>query len=74
MTKWIFFIIGYFLCLIGDEEIALFSNPFSSVLDKLIASHSQNLEMDVHLCKLEICTSHYECNWLIILLIKSDER
>ena len=30
--------------------------------------------MNAHLCKLGICTSHYECNWLIILLIKSDER
>lgn len=72
--EWISFIIWYFLCLIGDEEIMLFPIPFSCGLDKLIASHSQNLEMDVHHRKLEICTSHYECNWLIILLIKSDEH
>lgn len=73
-SKWIFFIIWYFLSLIGAEEIRRFSNPFSSVLDQLMASHSQNLGMAVHLCKLEICTSHYEYNWLIILLIKSDEH
>lgn len=69
--------------LIWDKQITPFSKlisilrfhfHFIRLTDSLPLQSYKTWRRDLHLGKLETITDHYECNWLIILLIKSHEH
>lgn len=67
-----------------DEQITPFSRQISilgefqfhfiRLTDSLPLQSYRTCRKDLHLGKLETITGHSECNWLIILLIKSHEH